>query len=542
MKIVSCDQSRQIDRKAAEKGLTTAILVENAGRAVAFHVANIAAPIEGKNILILVGKGNNGADGLVAARHLLELKAKPTAYMAGERDPARDAAFQGAVQKGVSVVRADQDNNASRLAELLQSADVVIDAFLGTGRSGAIEGVFKQALEAVASTRGCRRGMLVVGLDVPSGLDGDNGAVDPVTLNCDFTITLGNPKLGLFLFPGASRVGRLIVADIGLPPELTADIKLELMTDEWASSVLPKRPLNANKGTFGRVLVVAGSINYIGAAYFSCMGAYRVGAGLVALATPTSLQGPLAARLTEATYVPLPQSATGVVAEDAFTTLKREIMASNVMLMGPGLGKSKAALEFMKSTLLNLQPASSPNLVLDADALDAVKEIEDWSKKLPRQMVVTPHPGELARMISKSISDIQKDRIGLATRLAREWDNTVVLKGAHTVVASPDGKVMLSPFANPGLASGGTGDVLSGAIAGLLAQGVGFFDSSALGVYLHGMAGELVRSELGDTGMIAEDLLPALPQSIKRLREGVVSWAEPVAAKSIVLRAYKHGQ
>ncbi|MBI2957605.1 MAG: NAD(P)H-hydrate dehydratase [Chloroflexi bacterium] len=542
MKIVTCEQARQIDRKAAEKGLTTAVLIENAGRAVASEIEKALGAVSGKNVLVLAGKGNNGSDGLVAARYLLDRGARPTVYLSGHRESPDDVAYSALGQRGIPVANIEEDSRHAKLDDLLNAADIVIDAFVGTGMKGALDGSMKSALEKVSGARAKRPSMVLVGLDVPSGLDADGGVIDSSALFCDMTVTLAYPKIGLFQFPGASRVGKLVVADIGIPQELAAGINIELMTDAWASSVLPRRPLNANKGSFGRVLVVAGSINFIGAAYFACMGAYRVGAGLVALATPTSLQGPLAARLTEATYVPLPQSATGVVAEDAFATLKREVMASNVMLMGPGLGKSKAALEFMKSTLLNLQPASSPNLVLDADALDAVKEIPDWSKKLPRQMVVTPHPGELSRMIAVSVADIQKDRIGLARKLAREWDNTLVLKGAHTVVAAPDGRVMLSPFANPGLASGGTGDVLSGAISGLLAQGAGFFDSAALGVYLHGTAGELVRQELGDTGMIAEDLLPALPVGIKRLRERGVSWAEPVAAKSIVLRAYKAGQ
>lgn len=538
MKIVTCEQARNIDQKAAQKGLTSNVLIENSGKAVAQEVDKVVGGVEGRCIVVLTGPGNNGSDGMVAARYLQDLKAKTTVYASGYRDVPEDIAYASVSQRGIPIVHSEEDASLSKLEEALKSADIVIDAFLGTGKSRGLEGAMRAALEKVAAKKTQRPQLILVGLDLPSGMDADTGAIDSAALFCDVTVTLGFPKVGMFLFPGASRVGKLIVADIGLPAELSSDVVMELMTDDWASNVLPRRPLNANKGTFGRVLVVAGSINYIGAAYFSCMGAYRVGAGLVALATPTSLQGPLAARLTEATYIPLPQSATGVVAEDAFTTLKREIMASNVMLMGPGLGKSKAALEFMKSTLLNLQPASSPNIVLDADALDALKEIENWSKKLPRQMVVTPHPGELSRMISVSQADIQKDRVGLARKLAKEWDNTVVLKGAHTVVASPDGRLMISPFANPGLASGGTGDVLSGAIAGLIGQGVGFFDASALGVYVHGLAAEIVREELGDTGMIAEDLLPVLPRAIKRLRKGAVAWAEPIATKSIVLRAY----
>ena len=530
MKIVTCEKNAEIIRKATEKGLTTMVLTENVGLAVTDEVAEAAGGVEDKSILILVGKSFNGGGGLTAARYFQERNARPTVYMFGYRNAAEDVAFSAMQQNNIPCIKADDDSNCSALGEALGSTDIVIDALLGPGEAEPLEGPTKGALDRVTAAKTERPQMLLVGLDVPSGLDADSGAVDSATLNCDLTVTLSYPKIGLFQFPGASRVGKLAIADIGVPDELAADINVELMTEKWARSILPDRPLNSTKVNFGRLLVVAGSINYIGAAYLSCVGAYRVGAGLVTLATPTSLVGPLLSKLTEARFLPLPQSAAGIVGGDAFKDIKTETISSNVMLMGPGLGRGREPQEFIKDTLDNLQPASSPNLILDGDALDAVKGVESWWKKLPRQIVLTPNSGEMSRLLSAPLAEIDKNRLGYARNAAKDWDNTLVLKGAYTIVASFDGRVRIAPIANPGLASAGTGDVLSGAIAGLLAQGLGFFDAASLGVYLHVMAGELLRKNLGDSGMVAGDLLPALPQVITRLREGVTSRAEPITA------------
>ncbi|MFC1919412.1 NAD(P)H-hydrate dehydratase, partial [Chloroflexota bacterium] len=453
-------------------------------------------------------------------------------YQFGYRDPLEDPAYSGVQQKNILCIPADDDSKFSNLEEVLASTDIVVDALLGPGDAEPMGDLRKGTLQRVSNAKNIRPQMLIIGLDIPSGLDPDTGAVDTSTLNCDLTITLGYPKVGLFLFPGASRVGKLTIADIGIPQEIATDMNTELITEDWACSSLPPRPLNANKTSFGRVLVIAGSINYVGAAYLSCMGAYRVGAGLVTLATPTSLVGPLLSKLTEVVFVPLTQSAAGIAAEDAFKDVKREVIASNVMLIGPGLGRGKAPQEFIKDTLGNLQPASSPNLVIDGDALDAIKEVDKWWKKLPKQMVLTPNSGELSRMLTVSIADIEKDRLSFAKKTAKEWDNTIVLKGAHTIIASFDGRTRICQSANPALASSGTGDVLGGLIAGLLGQGIGFFDAASLGVYLHAMAGELLREQFGDSGIIAGDLPLAIPRVMKRIRAELVSRAEPVVSST----------
>ena len=373
-------------------------------------------------------------------------------------------------------------------------------------------------MDKVDRAKGKEQRLRIIALDLPSGLDADTGAVDPACLYADNTITLGFPKLGLFNFPGAERAGKVSIADIGIPPHLAEEVTTELVTSEWARSVLPKRPPDANKGSFGRVLVVAGSINYIGAAYLACSGAIRVGAGLVTLATARSLQPILASKLTETTYLPLPESRSGVISPGAAKLIHQQIDHYDVLLIGCGLGQDPAAIRFITATILRSRQ-SLPPLVLDADALNTLARIPNWWQQLASNAILTPHPGEMARLAGISVSEVQSGRVGIARKLAQERHKTIVLKGAYTIIATPDGKAKISPIANPGLASAGTGDVLTGAIAGLVAQGLSLSDAAVLGVYLHGDAGERVKARLGDAGMIATDLLPELPLVLKQLKE-----------------------
>ena len=296
----------------------------------------------------------------------------------------------------------------------------------------------------------CIRDSRIVAVDLPSGLNADTGAVDEASPYADNTVTLGYPKLGLFNFPGAERVGRISIADIGIPSYLVDKVTVELITKQWAGGILPKRPLQANKGTFGRVLVVAGSINYVGAACLACTGAIRVGAGLVTLAPATSLQPVLASKLTEITYLPLPESRTGVISARASKLLRQQFDRYDVMLMGCGLGQSVSTTALIRSLLLRSKGAF-PSLVLDADALNTLATIPGWWQQLTTDAILTPHPGEMARLAGVSVEEVQSDRVGLCQRMAAKWHKTVVLKGAYTVIAVPDGRTRISPVANPGL-------------------------------------------------------------------------------------------
>jgi len=517
MKILTANQMRQVEQECAKIGLATDLLMENAGKAVAEEVRKILGKIDKQHILILIGPSNNGGDGLVAARHLHDWGAKVSLYLCGQR-PQNDKNLELVHKRKITCIEATQDENLNKLDEVLASANAVIDALFGTGKIRPFRDILWQVLDKVSRAEKRQPGLHIVALDLPSGLDADTGAVDTACLYADNTITLGFPKPGLFKFPGAKRVGKITVADIGIPTHLTEKVKTVLITSEWARSVLPQRPYEANKGSFGRVLVVAGSINYIGAAYLACSGAMRVGAGLVTLATATRLQPVLASKLTEVTYLPLPESQPGIISPQAVRPIHQQFKNYNVLLLGCGLGQSESVLKFIRATLFKSRSVL-PSLVLDADALNALAKMPNWWQHLTCDAILTPHPGEMARLAGVSVEEVQSDRAGIASRVAREWHKTIVLKGAHTVIAAPDGQARISPVANPGLASAGTGDVLSGVIAGLVAQGMSLFDAAALGVYLHGEAGEMVKANLGDAGMIATDLLPALPLVIKQLKE-----------------------
>ncbi len=515
MKIVTVEQMQDLEARSEKAGVSTDSLMEKAGLAVAQKVLDELGSVTNSRVLVLAGPGNNGGDGLVAARHLYAWGVTVHIYLCGrkkESDPKPDLARK----QGFQSIDSAQDSNLSRLEQLLSSSQMVVDAVLGTGRARPLEGVIKEVFQRLARARENNPRLRLLALDLPTGLNADTGAIDPMCVASDVTVTLGNPKVGLFYFPGAEKVGRLEVVDIGIPVGLDAEIGLELMTPQWAKRNLPERQLQAHKGSFGKALVVAGSKNYIGAAYLACTAATRVGAGLVTLATPQSLQPSLAAKLTEVTYIPLPESEPGAVSAEAMSLIRESISDYDALLVGCGLGQAQTTRAFIEKAICSGD--TLPPTILDADALNILAKRPEWWENMKAEGVLTPHPGEMARLTGQSIGGIERDRIGQAKGAAQKWNQVVVLKGAYTVVASPEGRTMVSPFANPGLASAGTGDVLAGAIVGLLAQGLAPIEATCLGVYLHGTAGEDVRKEFGDTGMVAGDLLPVLPKVIKNLR------------------------
>jgi hydroxyethylthiazole kinase-like uncharacterized protein yjeF len=518
MKIVTAEQMRHIDRTAADMGLTTEILMENAGRAVAEETKKLMGKIVGKNVLVLVGPGNNGGDGLVAARYLEEAGARVTLYLSSNR-PIDDKNYQLTQERKITTLNADQDEHFAKLDKVLSSSEVAIDALFGTGQSRTIEGKFKQVMTKINDARQKRPELFIIAVDVPSGLDTNTGAVDAVCISADATITLGYPKHGLYNFPGAEMAGKVFIADIGIPPILAKDITTELITEGWVKSVLPKRPARANKGTFGKVMVISGSINYVGAPYLACMGAARVGSGLVTLGTTKSLQSILATKLTEVTYAPLPETTNDVISSEAAVALRPHLSNYDVLLLGCGLGQDPGVVKFIKAILFTIPEVHLMLLVLDADALNVLAQIPEWWQKLNKDVILTPHPGEMSRLTGLPLNKIQQDRLVIAQQASAKWQKVVVLKGAYTIIAAPGGQTKICQEANPGLASAGTGDVLSGIIAGLAAQGLSSFDAAACGVYIHAQAGGWVRQEMGDTGMLASDLLPILPRVIKSIKE-----------------------
>ncbi|HEY64164.1 MAG TPA: NAD(P)H-hydrate dehydratase [Caldilineae bacterium] len=571
MKVVTTEEMRRIEREADARGVTYAQMMENAGRSVAEVVQEQTTWYQAGPILVLCGPGNNGGDGLVAARHLAQWGHLVRAYCV-KRKAEGDENRRRAVEVGVELLDEMDDPNHARLRAWLSEAGVIVDALLGTGVTAPlrdpIKSVLELAQEIVRDRRTQRGGSSaeaasrpspafvvpsapemgpaspppqpeIVAVDCPSGLNCDTGELDPAALPADVTVTFAYPKVGHFLFPGAGALGKLLVADIQTPPELADDVQVDLATPEAMRALLPARPPNAHKGTFGRALIVAGSVNYTGAAYLAGAAATRVGAGLVAMAVPRSLHPILAAALHETIWLVLPQE-MGVVTPDACQVLDEHLENYRALLIGPGLSQEKEAVTFVQEFLLGGRAAHRgrghigfllqeederevgkrpdlPPTVVDADALNALAKLDHWADSLPPHCVLTPHPGEMARLCRLSTKEINADRLGIARARAQEWGQVVLLKGAYTIVAAPDGRAVILPFANPGLATGGTGDVLAGAIVGLLAQGLAPFDAAVLGGYLHGLAGELTRQDLGEAGMIAGDLLSRLPEAIRRV-------------------------
>ncbi len=508
---------RAAEARGMAAGVSEDALMENAGLAAARAARRMAAPLAGVPILALIGPGNNGGDGLVTALHLRRWGARVVAYAVRGR-PSPDPKMAAALDAGVVALSAEDDDGLRRLRDLLASAHLVIDAVLGTGRSRPMAGVTRDVFLALAAARAGGRAPKLLAMDVPSGMDCDSGAADAACVAADATVAFGLPKLGHFEFPGANLAGRLEVADIGLPRGADADIPTRLIAEDWARSSLPSRAADSHKGSYGRAMIVAGSRSFRGAPHLAAAAAIRVGAGLATIAMPESLIPSVAPRGVEPTFLPLPESEPGVASADAGERVIESLNGYDALLIGCGLSQHPNMRAMVERILLSGERL--PPTVVDADGLNALALVPDWSERWRADAALTPHPGEMARLAARG----DESRLEWARAAAARWGKSVALKGAHTVVARADGGAMVSPFANPALATAGTGDALAGAIAGLLSQGLPIETATPLGVYLHGAAGERASRETGDAGMIASDLLPALPRTIAALKRGGSAW------------------
>lgn len=595
MYLVTTEQMRQLEQAAVENGATWEALMEQAGWGVAQHALRCLGSGHQQRVVVLVGPGNNGGDGLVVARHLHDAHARVELYLWKRSNPDQDSNWQRCRERDIPETLASNDPDQHLLRDMIARADMVVDALLGMGGSrpvaGSLAAIVKTLNEVVTSARPAPPARspssaavkpLVLAIDLPTGIHSDTGSILGVAVRADCTVATGMLKRGLVLSPGQSCAGTRIVVDIGIPQNYLETIMSETITREAMRALLPARPSESHKGTYGKALIVAGSLHYPGAAGLATAGAARVGAGLVTLSTARSIIG-ASGRSPEITVLPLPEADMGTLGLQAFRELSQHLGDYHALLVGPGLGKeeatrlfvrrlldlepepaptvgfrvepepphskpakhrkekdtpvgflpaaSKEAPEATDNTTDNAQPradiansdnnsaASLPPTVLDADGLNLLAEIEAWHENLaPEQFILTPHPGEMRRLLKTD--ELAGDRVQVATDAAARWRQVVVLKGETTVVAAPDGRSAVHGNGNPALATAGTGDVLAGMITGLLAQGMNLFDAARLGVYLHASAGELVRSELGDMGTLAGDLLPRLPRAIKQLKEG----------------------
>ncbi|MCK9519765.1 MAG: NAD(P)H-hydrate dehydratase [Dehalococcoidia bacterium] len=517
MKLVTSAEMRQLEQAAVDAGATLAQLMEEAGLAVAQEAWMLLGTLEGRRIVVLVGPGNNGGDGIVAARHLSDWGAEVALVVPRRRRD--ESLIDGLAPREITIIRGEDDPAFERAAAAIEGCDLVIDALLGIGQKRPIDPgePLALALQRLRAAKERYAPPKIVAVDLPTGLDADTGAADPLTVEPELTVTFGLPKVGMYQAPGSSLVGRVQVIDIGIPRAAQEAVQLELLTARWAKTALPTRPDDANKGTFGKVLVVGGSSRYIGAPRLSATAAYRAGAGLVTIACPGPLVPMLAMGIAEATWLPQEAAEDGGLRGESAIALRSEWPKFETAVVGPGLGLTDETRALTWALLPDL--ADLPRgAVLDADALNALAAMDDAAERVPANVVLTPHPGEMARLLGTTVADVQARRIEVTREVAARLGCVVVLKGAHTVVCAPDGRTGLSPYANPLLASAGTGDVLAGMIGAYLSQGCAPFEAACLGVYLHAATGEALRQDYGESGLLAGELCDRLPVVVKEVK------------------------
>jgi NAD(P)H-hydrate epimerase len=512
MKIVTGTEMQTLDhRTITEAHIPSTVLMERAGEGIVRHLEEHCGPLRGKTITILCGKGNNGGDGLVVARLLHRRRARiHVMLLTPITDLSRDSAamYRRLVRvAGRAVI--DRFRSADQARPLLTSSDILVDALLGTGLSSVVTGTYGEAIDLINSAR-----KPVIAVDIPSGLHADTGAILGRAIRATLTVTCGLPKLGLYVGAGIDQAGAIRIVDIGIPPAYVEAIESRtlLLTSDSAFQSLPERLPSSHKGTYGHAGIIAGSVGKTGAAALAARAALRTGAGLVTVATPSSVNDVLEAKLLEAMTMPLPETKARTLARSGLDRVLAFIQARTAIAIGPGLSTHHETVELVQALMKHLDRPS----VLDADALNALVGRASLLTECKTPPILTPHPGEMARLeVDATTQTVNADRIGTARRFARERGVFVVLKGARTVIARPDGLVAICPTGNPGMATAGTGDVLTGMIVGLLAQRVPPWEAACAATYFHGLAGDLASQHCGQPGMLASDLIAQIPYALQ---------------------------
>lgn len=541
MRIVTGAQMRQIEEAAFASGVDQQDLMRRAGQAVARQALTRLDDPHAARAVILVGPRNNGGDGLVVAETLRAAGPHVTLWLY-ERADTTGAPVAADLLDQITTIRAGAAGAAEALRAAVAEADLIVDAVYGIGGRATLPPDLAAAL-AIVNERAADPRVTLIALDIPTGVSADSGEAADAAFRADLTVTLGRPKVGLYAPAGMGAAGRVVVEPIGLDEgELPAETP-RLIGRADAAARLPRRTAAAHKGDAGSLMIIGGSLHYFGAPVLAAHAALRAGVGLLTLAVPRSILGPVATQVAESTYLPLPEAEWGTVGRDAAKPIHEALGRYTALQIGNGLGREKATGEFL-ATLLALGPrdrrkgpvgfrlnnapeddeaADSPitvPVVFDADGLNLLSEIERWWEKLAGlKLILTPHHGELARLRGVERAAISAAPWTAARDAAREWGQTVVLKGGYTVVATPGGDLWVTPLANPALASAGTGDTLAGLIGGLLAQGLSTDDAAILGLWLGARAGDLARAAIGTLPLIAGDLPAYIAQAIRELEK-----------------------
>jgi ADP-dependent NAD(P)H-hydrate dehydratase / NAD(P)H-hydrate epimerase len=513
MRVLNSAQMREADRRTIDDiGIPSLVLMENAGRQAVAAMEAIYGDLLDRQVGVLCGRGNNGGDGFVIARTLVQRGVDVAVFLIGSvADVRGDARVNLEIlgRLGLTVVEVADSQAWELHVSEVSDCTLIVDAIFGTGLNAPVSGFIESVITDVNAS-----GIPVVSIDLPSGLSADSP--DPLgpSIEAGLTVTIAAPKLPLVLPPGELRSGDIVIADIGIPVEILESVdgpRVDLLTRGAMRELITPRTSDSHKGDYGRVLVVAGSRGKTGAAHLAAIGALRSGAGLVTIATPAACQPVLAAMAPEYMTEALRESDDGLDADEIDRVFE---MARDVIAIGPGLGQAPATRDFIRQLV---DRATTP-LVVDADALNAFAGAADrLSGREGRDIIITPHPGEMARLVGLSTHDVQARRLEIARNFAVTNHLYVVLKGHRTLIATPDGKVFINPTGNPGMATGGTGDVLTGMIAAWLAQLLDPEAACKLAVYLHGLAGDLAEADEGEVAMTSADVAGHLGDAMHEL-------------------------
>jgi hydroxyethylthiazole kinase-like uncharacterized protein yjeF len=517
MKVLTAAQMRALDSYAIDTlGIPGMVLMENAGRAVVDVIEESAEEGEELSVAVFCGKGNNGGDGFVIARHLAQGGHQTVIYLLCKlADLKGDAAVNAEIARKIGLdIRELPGAKAMESIEFNPGDfDLVVDAIFGTGLESAVRGHYLAAIDLINSS-----GLPVVAVDIPSGLSSDTGVIPGPAVEADLTVTFAYPKIGHVMPPAEGLVGELIVADISIPPSGEGeDLMTFLLTDEAVAPLLQPRRFDSHKGTYGHLLVVAGSLGKAGAAAMVGESALLSGAGLVTVGVPISLTGILETTSLETMTLPLPQAEGGVLAKESLQLILAVLPDKTALAFGPGIGVAPGTVELVQTLVEKVKVP----MVIDADGINAFAGQAGKLKSGRAEIIITPHPGEMARLLGIGTADVQADRIGVARKLAVENGLIVVLKGYRTIVAEPGGGVFINMSGNPGMATAGSGDVLTGMIAGLLAQqDIRPLEAALIGVFVHGSAGDLAAEAVGEISLNAGHIMDAVPEAFLELTGG----------------------
>ncbi|HWQ04266.1 MAG TPA: NAD(P)H-hydrate dehydratase [Longilinea sp.] len=537
MLVVNVEQMHAIEKEADECGVSYAEMMERAGRGVAEVVLSEFSDEDWQVVTALVGSGNNGGDALVALEALAQAGWQAQAYLVRPR-AKNDALLERAIAAGVKVFSAGQDKKLLDLQAWLENSNVLLDGVLGTGIQLPLKDEIASVLEFVRNSEAIPH---VVAIDCPSGVDCNTGEAAKEVIPAEMTLCMQAVKQGLLHFPAFELASELRVVDLGLPDGLvsTRGIDIFMVDGEQVAGYLPARPITAHKGTFGTLMIAAGSTYYTGAALLSARAAYRIGTGLVRLAVPASIHTALAGQIPEATWLLLPNE-MGMVSENAADLLVKNLERVSALVVGPGLGNEDTTANFFEKLINSEQathPTSSfgflsaqsdeksgkkavlPPLVVDADGLRLMARMKNWPVLLPPGSILTPHPGEMSALTGLDVDQIQANRLEVARKYAGEWKTIVILKGALTIIAAPDGRAFIIPVATSALAKAGSGDVLAGMVGGLLAQGRLALEAAIAGTWIHAQAGLEAAEQVGSTASVsASDVIDAIPSVLWALQ------------------------